>query len=225
MNRSFQTVCLVTAKLAAALGLTLACGAAAAITFDCAKATNADENTICSEMALSKSDDDLANTYKFVSANLPLPMRDYLKNTQGRWLASADNPRSGACKGDLACITAKYAARKAYLGNPGFRYEGVYVAKKGRLDVLSSAGGVLRVGFFPAGAAAPVLAYDESQKLHVVERVLTLPPPAENCALRVEFGAEGAATVYAKEAKKKACDGVKALPGVYTRDYRMVPVR
>jgi uncharacterized protein len=216
MNTALNTA-LNTARLAAALGLSIVCGSALAITFDCTKAANPDENTICSEVALSKIDDELLNNYKLVSANLPLPMRDYLKNSQGRWAASADSPRSGACKGDINCITAKYQARIAYLGNPSLRYEGVYIAKKARLSVASAASGVVVVKLQSDAANAQPMSYDQAQGLKLDQRVLTLPPPAENCAMRIEFG-EGSATVYAKEAKKKACDGVKDLAGLYTRD-------
>ena len=212
MNVTVKAAC-----VAAALGAMIACAPARAITFDCSKATNPDENTICSEMALSKIDDELQNTYKLVSANLPLPMRDYLKHAQGRWAASPDSPRSGACKGDLNCITAKYRARIGYLGNPALRYEGIYAAKKARLSVGSGASGVVVVKLEPEAASTQPMAYDESKGLKIDKRVLVLPPPAENCTLSIEFG-EGNAKVIAKEAKKKACDSVKGLAGVYTRD-------
>ncbi len=212
MNAAVKAAC-----LAATLGLAIACGPAGAITFDCRKATNPDENTICSEVALSKIDDELSNTYKLVGANLPLPMRTYLKNAQGRWAASPDSPRSGACKGDIKCITAKYQAHIAYLGNPALRYEGEYAGKKGRFSVGSGTGGVVVVEITPAGANAAAMTYDAAKGLKIEQRVLTLPEPAENCAMRIEFG-EGSATLYAKEAKKKACDSVKALAGAYIRD-------
>lgn len=208
----------------AGLVLLLAGSGAQALSVDCAKITNPDENAICSEVSLAKLDNDLANSYKFMQANLPLQMRDYMKNAQGRWVASLASPRSGTCKGEVACIAAKYRERMAYLANPGLRYEGVYSGKKGRFAVESNSSGVVKVGFFPEGAKpeAPNLNVSESQGLKVADRVLTLPPPAENCALRIEFSDIGA-TLHAKEAKKKACDSVKLLAGLYTRDYNLVP--
>ena len=205
-----------------ALPLWLACGGAHALNVDCAKIANADENTICSEVSIAKLDKDLANTYQLLNANLSLKMRDYLRDSQSRWLASSDGPRSGSCKGDRRCITRKYTDRKAYLTNPNFRYEGLYVGKSLRLTVQSLAGGALRVRFVGADAAAPpVLDFDENRGLRIVDRVMALPPAAENCALRVEFS-EGLATVQAKEAKKKACDGVKGIAGAYAREYAAV---
>jgi hypothetical protein len=193
-----------------------------ALSVDCAKISNPDENTICSEVALAKLDNDLANSYKLVNANLPLRSQTYLKASQDAWWASPESPRSGTCKGDVACIKAKYVARAAYMGNPNFRYEGVYMGKSARLSVQSLAGGAIRVSFLGPDPASPIMAFDESKGLKIADRALVLPPPAENCALRVEFGEAGAA-VQAKEAKKKACDSVKTLIGHYERDYASVP--
>ena len=202
------------------------CGTPAhALGVDCAKIANPDENTICSEIELSKLDKELANTYMLVSANLPLRTRDYLKDSQDKWWTSAEGPRSGACKGDLACIRGKYKERVAYLRNPNFRYEGVYAAKSTRLAVQTFGSGALRIAFLGVDPAAPLPAFDETKGLKIDERVLVLPPPAENCTLRVEFTLEGGATVYAKEAKKKACDKVKGLAGVYRRDYTVAPAK
>jgi len=113
-------------------------------------------------------------------------------------------------------------ARAAYMGNPNFRYEGVYVGKGGRLSVQSFAGGALRVNLAPAAAAATPMVFDESKGLRIADRVMDLAPPADNCSMRVEF-TEAGATVHTKEAKKKACDSVRALAGPYTRDYAAVP--
>lgn len=212
MNAIVKAAC-----IAAAVGSMIACLPARAVTFDCGKVTNPDENAICSEMPLSKVDDELANTYKLVSANLPLSMREYLKAAQGRWAASPDSPRNGACKGDINCITGKYRARIAYLGNPALRYEGIYAAKKAKLSVGSGASGVVVVKLQPEAANTQTMAYDESKGLKLEKRVLVLPSPAEDCAMSIEFG-EGSAKVIAKETKKKACDSVKNLAGVYTRD-------
>jgi uncharacterized protein len=227
MRAAPLTACRAVFNAAAAVALavlSIACVPAHAVTFDCSKATNPDENTICSEVALSQLDNDLRNAYKLNEANLPLPMRDYLQKAEARWEGTPASPRSGACKGDIACITRKYQARMEFLANPGFRFEGVYASKKGRIAVESTASGALRIGFFPDGAATAVLAFDESRGLKVAQRTLVLPQPAENCAMQVEFPVgESKAIVYAKEAKKKACDGVKRLIGTYDRDYGLIP--
>jgi uncharacterized protein len=197
-------------------------GAVHALSVDCAKISNPDENTICSEVALAKLDNDLANSYKLVNANLPIRSQAYLKASQDAWWASPESPRSGNCKGDIACIRTKYVTRAAYMGNPNFRYEGVYMGKSARLSLQSLAGGAIRVSFLGPNPAAPIMAFDESKGLKIADRVLNLPPPAENCALRIEFNDAGA-VVHEKEAKKKACDSVKTLIGQYARDYASVP--
>jgi uncharacterized protein len=213
-------------RLSCAVALLLAAASSHALSVDCNKIANPDENTICSEVALAKLDNELANSYKLVNANLPMKSQSYLKASQDAWWASPDSPRSGTCKGDMACIKAKYVARAAYMGNPNFRYEGVYVGKGARLSVQSFAGGSLRVNLVPSTStpapAAAQLAFDESKGLRITDRVMDLPPPADNCSMRVEFTETGA-TVHNKEAKKKACDSVKALAGPYTRDYAAVP--
>jgi hypothetical protein len=208
----------------AGLALFLACSGAHALSVDCGKITNPDENTICSEVSLVKLEKEMVNAYALMQANLPLKMRDYMKNAQGQWVAGQSGPASGNCKGDVNCIATRYRDRIAYLSNPGLRYEGVYVGKKARFSIASFTGGVLRVGFFPddnAGGVAPV---NESQGLKVAGGALGLPPPAENCAMRVEFNDAGA-VVQLKEAKKKACDSVKMLAGPYTRDLSLAPAR
>lgn len=209
--------------------LTLIALPAQAVTFDCAKANGADENKICSEVVLAKLDDEFANSLKLVNANLSLPMRDYVKRSQDAWAVSPASPRSGACKGDAACITGKYRERMAYLRNPHLPYEGVYLAKKTRFVLESFASGALRYGFYPEGgsAAAPAggaaLYFNEGREPRVANRELIPPPPAENCSLRLEFTVEGGMNAYVKETKKKACDQFKGLAGAYARDYAQTP--
>jgi hypothetical protein len=195
-----------------------------AVSFDCAKAANADDNAICSEVALAKLDDEFANGVRMVNANVSLPMRDYIMRAQERWLASPASPRSGACKGNVACITAKYRERLAYLRNPHLPHEGVYLGKKTRFVLESFASGALRYGFYPEGGGA-ALYFNEGATPRVANRELIPPPPAENCSLRLEFAADGGLNVYVKEGKKKACDAFKGVAGVYTRDYNLVPAQ
>lgn len=195
-----------------------------AVTFDCAKASGPDENRICSELALSKLDDEFGNGVRLVHANLSLPMRDYVKRSQERWSASPANPRSGACKGDVKCITARYQERLGYLRNPHLPFEGVYVAKKIQFRLESFASGALRYGFYPDGGGA-ALYFNEAREPRISNRELLPPPPAEHCALRLEFALDGNLTVYVKETRKKACDKFSTLAGVYARDYMQVPVQ
>jgi len=197
---------------------------APAVTFDCAKAAGPDENAICSEVALSKLDDEFGNGVRMVNANLSIAMRDYVKRSQERWAASPASPRSGACKGEVKCITERYRGRLAYLRNPHLPYEGVYVGKKTVFKLESFTSGAMRYGFYPEGGGA-TLYFNEAREPRIVDRQLVPPPPAENCGLRMEFGQDGNLTVYVKEAKKKACDKFKSLAGLYARDYAQVPTQ
>lgn len=205
----------------AALLLALA-GSAHALSVDCNKITNPDENTICSEVSLSKLDKDLDNAYALMQAHLPLKMRDYVKGAQMRWRVGPDGPSSGSCKGDLKCIAGKYERRIAFLGNPGLAYEGVYAGAKVKFAVESQSNGTLKVNFFPAAGAPQIENVDPSLNLKVLDNALVLPPPAENCAARIIFNDNGA-RFETKEAKKKACDHVKAYAGMYARDYTLAP--
>ena len=197
--------------------------AAHAVTFDCAKAANPDENAICSELPLAKLDGEFANGLKVVNANLSLPMRAYLKAVQERWAASTAAPRSGACQGAVPCITGKYRDRLAYLRNPHLPYEGVYAAKKVKFSLESFASGALRYGFYPHDGGAP-LYFNEGATPRIANRELLPPPPADQCALRLEFGQDGNLNVYLKEARKKACHKFKLVAGTYARDYAQLPV-
>jgi hypothetical protein len=150
-------------------------------------------------------------------------MRDYVKSAQVRWRVGPTGPASGGCKGDVNCIAAKYRDRMTFLGNAGLAYEGVYDGKKARFAVESMSNGTLRVNFFEAGGgAAPLANVSESQGLKVADNALALPPPGENCTARIVFNDAGA-KLEVKEAKKKACDAVKAMAGPYTRDYSLIP--
>ncbi|MDB5806824.1 MAG: hypothetical protein JWN73_4146 [Betaproteobacteria bacterium] len=202
--------------------LLLAAGSAQALSVDCNKITNPDENTICSEVALAKLDKDLDNAYALSQAHLPLKMRDYVKSAQVRWRVGPAGPASGGCKGDVNCIAGKYRDRMAFLGNAGLPYEGVYDGKKARFSVESMSNGALRVNFFEGAAAAPIANISETQGLKVADNALALPLPGENCTARIVFNDAGA-KLEVKEAKKKACDGVKAMAGPYTRDYSLIP--
>lgn len=204
--------------------LFLPTGSAFGLSFDCANPANADENKICSEVVLAKLDDEFANSVKLVNANLSLPMRDYVRRSQDLWAASTASPRSGACKGDAACITGKYRNRMAYLRNPHLPFEGVYMGKQTRFILESFASGALRYGFYPEGGGA-ALYFNEGKEPRVVNRELIPPPPVENCALRMEFTADGGVNVYVKEAKKKACDKFKGIAGAYARDYAQTPAQ
>ncbi|HEX4328194.1 MAG TPA: hypothetical protein VH105_15335 [Burkholderiales bacterium] len=200
----------------------LGAGSAHALSVDCNKITNPDENTICSEVSLAKLDHDLDNAYALMQAHLPLKMRDYVKSSQARWRVGPEGPSGGACKGNVDCIAKRYSARIAFLGNAGLPYEGVYDGSKGRFAVESTGSGALRVNFFPSAGAAQLAGINEAAGVKAVDNAIVLVPPAENCAARIVFSQDGA-KLELKEAKKKACNSIKSLAGPYTRDYSLIP--
>ncbi|HEY4374658.1 MAG TPA: hypothetical protein VGN52_22235 [Burkholderiales bacterium] len=206
----------------AGLVLLAAAGSAHALSVDCNKIANPDENTICSEVSLAKLDHDLDNAYKLMQAHLPLKMRDYVKNAQLRWRVGPDSPSSGSCKGDIKCIAGKYESRIAFLGNPGLAYEGVYAGAKVKFAVESMPDGTVRVNFFPAAGAPQIENVGEALHMKVADNALTLPPPAPECAARIIFNDNGA-RFELKEAKKKACNAVRSYAGLYARDYKLIP--
>jgi uncharacterized protein len=83
--------------------------------FDCAKASNAIERTICRAPELAKADRELAAAYAALNARLAGAAKDHLQKDQLRWIGA----RNGACAGDTdgiaVCLKNRYAARLATL--------------------------------------------------------------------------------------------------------------
>ncbi|MEC4590849.1 MULTISPECIES: lysozyme inhibitor LprI family protein [Nitrospirillum] len=104
-----------------ALATTSVVSPARAASFDCHKATTANEKAICANPALSKLDEKLSATYKSAMAKLPAEGQRDLKREQLAWLKRlgphCDAPRDPvrAVPGYLArCLTDAY---KAQIGN------------------------------------------------------------------------------------------------------------
>ena len=75
-------------KLLIALGAVFISSSAFAVSFDCAKASNFAEKTICSDPLLRKLDNALSRNYKaMLGADLGGPVEN-LRNDQRKWIAN-----------------------------------------------------------------------------------------------------------------------------------------
>lgn len=94
--------------LAALIGfpLSLATHAAWAASFDCDRATAADEKTVCAHRALNDMDVSMALLYSLDKKFLPMGGRDDLIGQQKAWLKSRS-----ACAANVACLSALYEQR------------------------------------------------------------------------------------------------------------------
>ena len=80
---------------------------AQAASFDCARATRADEIAVCRNPSLSALDSEMGGLW-FAYARVPMLMGG---NGARRDAAQAFLARRAACGRDLACLTAAYRAR------------------------------------------------------------------------------------------------------------------
>ena len=83
--------------------------------FDCAKASNAVERTICKDPELAKADREMALAYTALVGRLAGAAKEELVKDQGRWVGD----RNRACTGDdetiTRCLKQRYGARTATL--------------------------------------------------------------------------------------------------------------
>jgi uncharacterized protein len=97
--------CALTAT--AALLLTIATASTGnAASFDCRKATKADEFAICDSRQLSELDVKMATIYDIVTKLVPMGTRGAIEDEQRAWLAARQ-----ACGPDRGCIRNLYDAR------------------------------------------------------------------------------------------------------------------
>ncbi|MEQ8652750.1 MAG: hypothetical protein RIC87_09835 [Kiloniellales bacterium] len=98
---------------AAVLSIVLAfglVGPAAAASFDCAKATSADEKTICHTCVLAQKDVKMATLYDVLTNLVAMGQRGDLQDQQRSFLKTR-----AACGSDEHCIAKAYDARIAKL--------------------------------------------------------------------------------------------------------------
>ncbi|MFA5964353.1 MAG: hypothetical protein WC804_10080 [Sphingomonas sp.] len=98
-----------------ALAMVIACtciapGAARAASFDCARASAADEKTICGDRILNDLDVKMTTLYDTDGHFMLMGARGALHDDQVAWLKTRR-----ACRGDKVCIRRSYYARIAVL--------------------------------------------------------------------------------------------------------------
>ncbi|WP_256675937.1 lysozyme inhibitor LprI family protein [Pseudomonas sp. SCB32] len=92
------------------LGIACALGYAAlpatAASFDCGRAKQADEKTICADRQLSELDVQMATTYRLLRGLFAMGMRGSLGDSQLAWLE-----QRRACGANKACLKQRYRDR------------------------------------------------------------------------------------------------------------------
>jgi len=86
----------------------LGCSAlpASAASFDCKKASQADEKAICADRQLSEMDVQVATTYRLLRGLFAMGMRGNLGDSQLAWLE-----QRRACGANKACLKQRYQER------------------------------------------------------------------------------------------------------------------
>ena len=84
----------------------LGCGDANAASFDCRKASNPDETTICDSRELSQLDVKMSTLYEIVIKLVGMGVRGDLQDQQRAWLRAR-----GDCGHDRTCIRNLYETR------------------------------------------------------------------------------------------------------------------
>ncbi|EMQ2088326.1 DUF1311 domain-containing protein [Salmonella enterica subsp. enterica] len=74
--------------------------------FDCQKATQADEKAVCADLSLNDMDVEMATKYQFLQGLFPMGTRGAMQDEQQKWLQSRLH-----CGGDTACLTKSYESR------------------------------------------------------------------------------------------------------------------
>lgn len=98
-------------KFIAALAvMLLGATAAEAASFDCDKASAADEKTICENRSLNDADVRMSTMFDLAVNMVAMGERDSLRSAQTKWLETRT-----ACNADTACLKGAYDQRIADL--------------------------------------------------------------------------------------------------------------
>lgn len=106
-----------------ALALFAPTAAAAQPSFDCAKASNVVERTICAKPALAKADREMAALYDALAGKLSGPAKEHLLKDQLAWIANRARACTGGAEDIAQCLEYRYNGRIASLKADG---EGTY---------------------------------------------------------------------------------------------------
>ncbi|HHG8774513.1 TPA: lysozyme inhibitor LprI family protein [Raoultella planticola] len=77
--------------------------AASAASFDCQKASAADEKAICAHLSLNDKDVEIATKYPFLQGLLAMGGRGAIQDAQQSWLTKRQQ-----CGGNVSCLTTAY---------------------------------------------------------------------------------------------------------------------
>lgn len=83
--------------------------------FDCTKASNAIERTICAKPDLAKADRTLAAIYAGLAGKLSGPAKDHLAKDQARWIVNRNKACGGTAYEIEICLKRRYEQRTANL--------------------------------------------------------------------------------------------------------------
>lgn len=83
--------------------------------FDCAKASNAIDRTICKEAELAKADREMAAAYTALLDRLSGAAKEHLVKDQVGWIVSRNRGCAADPQGLAACLKGRYAQRTANL--------------------------------------------------------------------------------------------------------------
>jgi uncharacterized protein len=83
--------------------------------FDCARASNDVERTICKDPELAKADREMAAAYAAVAAKLSGAAKENLEKEQVRWIGDRNRGCTADTDGIAPCLTRRYAARTTNL--------------------------------------------------------------------------------------------------------------
>jgi uncharacterized protein len=83
--------------------------------FECAKASNDVERTICKDPKLAKADREMAAAYAALAAKLGGAAKENLEKEQVRWLGDRNRGCAADTDGIAPCLTRRYAARTTNL--------------------------------------------------------------------------------------------------------------
>ena len=83
--------------------------------FDCAKASNAIERTICKDPELARADREMATAYAALVAKLGGSAKDDVVKDQARWVGDRNRGCAADTDGIAPCLKKRYAARTTNL--------------------------------------------------------------------------------------------------------------
>lgn len=93
------------------VSLALPAWAQSGASFDCAKASNAIERTICAKPELAKADRDLATTYAALATKLSGPAKEHLVKSQVTWISTRNKACAGGTEEIARCLRDRYSSR------------------------------------------------------------------------------------------------------------------